>query len=651
MTKRAAYGGVRTLFPYLELGLALAAAALWYSTGGAVWFRETAIGLWPVALVAALWPLHWGARKRRHVSGRAGYTLWLALFLLSAGASVWAAYDRQIALAKFGLILGAVGLAAALAHQPTRRHLYVALGVLAAVAACLGAFFILTNDWAAQPVKVPLLSRLGVALSSALPDLRGHRITPNVVGGMLAALLPLAVALVSLRPRAWLGSALGRWARAMRAMWASAAAVATLAFLLSVSRGAWLGLGAGALLWGLWRWVAGEPVREPEGWRRQVIAGGLLCAALALAALLAGYALLTLGLPGADALAGRLALWRDGLLLAQDYAYTGVGMGLFSTPFSVYTLLIHVGYIVYSHNMWIDILAEQGVFGVAALALLMGTAVAGFVRWRRVASKGLGRVMEACLVSIVAMTVHGMFDNVLYGSRGVLILFTPYGIMMAATALAAREGAHKGEQMRRQGAALAWLGPPAVVIVALLAISLGRPAAAWHANLGAVAQTQAELQVYDPLHFDNPDLDQVRKQVDLADAQTRLERAARWPGHPTARRRLAAIALAQGDYERALALMQVAWDAGRRDAPTRLLYGDALVANGYVAEAARVIAGLAWAAPRLEGQAWSRYWVHEDWERAAYAYEAVALLQPGQGGAEQRAADARRRAGLPPLEP
>ncbi len=644
---------IQEAWPYLELALALAAAALWYSTGGAVWFRENRIGLWPLVLLAALGPLHWLARAGHspYRDTLDDYAPWLILLLLSAGASVWAAYDRQIALAKLGLLLGGLGLMVALAHQPSRRHLYVALGLLATAAAGLGTFFLLTNDWAAQPVKVALLSRLGAALSEALPNLSGHRITPNVVGGMLAVLLPYGFALVTIQPPRWLGRDATCWQGALRVFWVVALLIAGLALLLTVSRGAWLGLAAAALLWGLWRAVAGEPAQELLRWRRQLLAGGLLCLALAVGALVGGYAVLSLGLPGADLLSGRLTLWRDGLTFAQDYSYTGVGLGLFPIPFSVYTLLIHVGYIVYSHNMWVDLLAEQGIFGLMALVLLVGSAVVQFARWRRLASRSLGRIMEASLASIVALAVHGIFDNVLYGSRGLLLLFVPFGMMAAATTLAASEAARHGLELpRRSGWPWRW-GLAVLAIVAVLAVTRGLPLAAWYANLGAVAQTQAELQLYDPLHFDALDLDQVRRQVDLTEAQVHLERAVRWPAHPTASRRLAAIALARDAYGDALALMQASWDAGHRDAPTRLLYGDALVANGYVAEAVQVVAGLPWAAARLEGQAWSRYWVREDWERATYAYEAVALLQPGYGGAEERAAEARRRGGLPTLEP
>jgi hypothetical protein len=85
---------------------------------------------------------------------------------------------------------------------------------------------------------------------------------------------------------------------------------------------------------------------------------------------------------------------------------------------------------------------------------------------------------------------------------------------------------------------------------------------------------------------------------------------------------------ARQDYETALEHTQAAWDAGHRDRVTRLLLGDALVAHGQVEEAAAVVQGLERAELRLNGQAWYRYWVSEDWQRATYAWRAVQLLDP-----------------------
>ncbi|MEE8391440.1 MAG: tetratricopeptide repeat protein, partial [Anaerolineae bacterium] len=179
----------------------------------------------------------------------------------------------------------------------------------------------------------------------------------------------------------------------------------------------------------------------------------------------------------------------------------------------------------------------------------------------------------------------------------------------------------------------------------LLLFSGRRLAAAWYADLGAVAQTQAELRAYDHKHFDNPTLDQIRQREDLSVAEAYFDRAlALDPGQVTARTRLAHIALGRGEYETALEHTRAAWEAGHRDRVTRLLLGDALVAQGRVEEAAAVVRGLDWAESRLNGQAWYRYWVNEDWQRATYAWRTVLLLDPQDAYAGAWVKQAEQRA-------
>jgi thioredoxin-like negative regulator of GroEL len=190
-----------------------------------------------------------------------------------------------------------------------------------------------------------------------------------------------------------------------------------------------------------------------------------------------------------------------------------------------------------------------------------------------------------------------------------------------------------------------------MALLGLLLLGLfGRTlAAAWYADLGAVTQTLVELPPYDYNHFDDPTLDQIRQREDLSAAETYFDRAlALDPGQVTARTRLAHIALARGEYETALAHTQAAWDAGHRDRVTRLLLGDALAAQGQVEGAAAVVQGLEWAESRLNGQAWYRYWVSEDWQRAAYALRAVLLLDPQDAYAGSWVDQAEERAALNP---
>ena len=75
-----------------------------------------------------------------------------------------------------------------------------------------------------------------------------------------------------------------------------------------------------------------------------------------------------------------------------------------------------------------------------------------------------------------------------------------------------------------------------------------------------------------------------------------------------------------------------------------MLLGDALAAQGSVEEAAAVVHGLDWAEMRLNGQAWYRYWINQDWQRAAYAWQTVLLLDPQDAYARAWARQAEERA-------
>jgi tetratricopeptide (TPR) repeat protein len=179
-----------------------------------------------------------------------------------------------------------------------------------------------------------------------------------------------------------------------------------------------------------------------------------------------------------------------------------------------------------------------------------------------------------------------------------------------------------------------WIWAALVLVVLLVAVIYRRPLlATWYANLGAVEQTRLELSRYNPYQFDKYSLDQTRRDGwqdgSLAPALANFQRAlAMDPQQPTALQRRAQIALSRGEYTAALEDTTRLWQAGNRDDVTRLLHGDALVANGRPEPAVDAVGGLTWAKPRLQFQAWYRYWIHQDYRRAADAWKAVLLLDP-----------------------
>ncbi len=274
-----------------------------------------------------------------------------------------------------GLALAAL-IFYALAAVNGRDRLTWVMALFAALGAVGAVWFLLTNDWAANLAQIPLIGGLGAALQGrAWPRLPIPELNANLAGGLLAMLwfYSLGVAVAGFRsanrPRRWLWGVGG----------AVAAVVIALGLFLTASRGAWLAA-AGALGWppsGSWR----SGLARRAGWSRaQRLAFALaVVAVLSMAWLAVTIQWVQSAVFDPDAsIAGRATLYSESLLLARDYLFTGVGVGTFPAVHSTYALLIHVPAMIHVHNMYLHILVEQGLLGLAALvAMLLIPAILG----------------------------------------------------------------------------------------------------------------------------------------------------------------------------------------------------------------------------------------------------------------------------------
>ncbi len=545
-------------FAWLNLAAAALAAGIWY-----LW---PAAGGWPLLLGLSPWLL---ARPRR---GRNRWRLWplprtrydapLLLFFLTAAVSVWAAYDRPAAWAKFWLMVGAWLLLAAFVALMQADLTQAAAWLLAVFGAALALYFLATNDWTRYPAKMPALTAMGQSLQTWLPALPGHRLHPNVAGGLLAMTIPFTAALVA--------------DSRCRVVTAGLLLLALSGLLLTAARGAWIALAVAAALALSWRLLG---IFQPQPASRRWLLLGLICAgaSLGLAVLLLATPWLTrllAALPGPDSSLSRLELYSDSLSLAADYPLIGAGLGGFTMLHASYALLVHVGYTVHAHNIWLNVAIEQG--GLAALALFWLFLLAGVGGWRAAGAGRMPRLPAAALLSLITVLTQGLVDDVFYGSRALLLLFVPLAFVPPFPVAKAVSAPETGWR-RAPAPSRRWL-----LVVLLLALGLWvwrQPAALVWRNLAAVQQSQIELSRY--RWPDWPLQDAVRRAVDLSQPVAYYERALSLaPTSASANRRLGQIELSLGRYAAALAHLQAAYRAAPRHNATRQLLGEAYSAAG-----------------------------------------------------------------------
>jgi len=661
----------------LTLVLTAAAAGIWY--------LRPEVGWWPLLPALAPWALRLAVQRRPAYP--TPFDWGLGLFLLTAALSVWAAYDQATALAKFWPIVAGVLLFYAFSNwQFDDRRAAGLLGwMLALFGAVVTAYYLAVNDWVAFPARAALLTQLGTGLQGLLPGaLTGgewHRLHPNVVGGILAMMAPFAGMVIW---RSW----------RERKGWPLAAATTLLVvilfgLLMSSSRGAWLGI-VGAVGLALWWQLLDRLARGRQTRRRRLFAGSLAggLAALVIALWIrpdVGASVLA-SMSGVSGL-GRMELVQAGLALIQDYPLIGGGLDLFKMLHASYALLLHVGFAVHSHNLYLDVAIEQGLPGLFALLWLGG--MFGMVLWqaarlqkwsdraaeeppagegsagepgagmapadggpspgsgavdevsagggnglttrrrrryrRRKRSIAQTGVLAAASVSLLTVALHGLVDDAFYGSRAVMLLFIP--LAFTATRLARwREAAQteKGAFERAKFRSLRranLIAGGGLALTLLLAALVPGWRSYWWSNLAAIEQSRTELSAYSWPEW--PIQDQLRRDLDLVAPVVAYERAlALNPSNVGANRRLGMIALSVGAYEQALGLLERAYGRAEWDNTTRQLLGEALIANGRVADGAALWRTVDNGQGQLELR---RFWYEHigDGQRLAWVEEAL----------------------------
>jgi tetratricopeptide (TPR) repeat protein len=534
---------------------------------------------------------------------RAPFSLGLAsllLFFLSALSGLFAAYIWAVAVEKFLALL--IGMAIALCLACIGR-LYQRWVVPAALGVVILALATNTILMALQPLTL-----------ASLVD----RLTEPIV-----ILLPLCLGwLISLQRRDTRqsgmtnGFAIERSAEVIVAG-IGAVALAGFAFLLirsgDTSSGLALLLGTMVVLWLLaQQWLSPRQRRVATPANRWLMALAVVIVAVYTWSIMSPAAgdMMQRWVP--RLVPARLQRYHDFLAIIADYPFTGSGLGVSEMVYSTYLFMVQVPFLAQAHNLFLQLAVEQGIPGLLGyVGLLVATLWAmqhtlartdsHEAMWEENAST-LYVLAAATVGSLVALIVNGMLDADIYGSLLVALVFVPigtaWGLFFAGHALPTLHFSEpfaepfadpyalvsRWNTSRRVG----WSGLSGTVgllpflLVALMFLRPGGFASAY-ANAGAVAQTQAELSIYDNQTWAVQD--QVRRtspgQLTLAERFYTVAIALN-PYNVTAHWRLGQIELSQGQYAEAEQHLIQAYALAPQHRAVRQLLGEVYAIQGKV---------------------------------------------------------------------
>jgi O-antigen ligase len=122
----------------------------------------------------------------------------------------------------------------------------------------------------------------------------------------------------------------------------------------------------------------------------------------------------------------RYGLWQAGLKMWLDHPLTGVGIGQFDNYLPQYGAgLLRARYLgLGAHNLYVSMLAETGLVGLALFCILVGAALIRFIRSARSANSETSALAQVWLIVFViilvgGLTKHDQYDKLLWLVMGI----------------------------------------------------------------------------------------------------------------------------------------------------------------------------------------------------------------------------------------
>ena len=455
----------------------------------------------------------------------------VVIFVATAWVGYWAAYDQVTAWSKVWLIVIAALLYFSLMWQPKQNLFHISI-FLFYFGVGVSLYFFLTHDFVTLPRKLEYVNRIGRWIMDTRPQTGWKPIHPNYIAGMIAITVPFIIyPSLDFRKK---NAKIPEWFLLTISI---GLGVAGLALVMATSRGVVLAIVSGVGTWFLWR--LSNLIRIRYRFKSKALFTILFSIYLCLVVVFLFLGPAQWGSIISDGKYGngsRAELFERSVYLVLDYPITGGGLGSFPGLYSQYILNIPFFFLPNSHNLFLDIAIEQGVFG--GLSYLILYLFSLLVVSDAIVNEHEDRTFKwIVLYSLIVAFVHGMVDDYLYNGAGTVLSLFLIGLAM--------NGQRRNTVTRENSIDLWTIGAIAVIWMLIVLINLNQIRAVWYANIGAVQLAKAEL-------YDFPNAgwagDEIIPKLSAADASLRsslqFDHANR-----TANQRLGMIYMLKRDFQ------------------------------------------------------------------------------------------------------
>ncbi len=470
----------------------------------------------------------------------------LVVYGLTALLSLWAAYDSSLSAATMTAVLVSVVVYFALVNRLRRLDTQPTFAMLAVGVGLIFSLFFISQFKYQNYIETPGVINTVGRITSFLPNLDMF-IHQNSAATVIELLLPIVFALLVMATN-----------QKLRLIWVFALLVLVYAFVLTYSRGAYMGLGL-AVLFG----VGAVGARRLSGKQAIVLIIGIL---VILAFLVGGLVILGSRVPFVASLVGvttsRLEIYRNSLSLAGDYIFTGIGLGdTFAMVYSRYSLMIFVPQFTYTHNLFLAVLLGQGIVGLMAFLIVIITFYMFVLRVMVVVQiTELAPLFYGAWIGVTATLIHGLTDARQYVESpfNLPLLFIGIALTIGCGINAIRAEAFEDTTINRRRN---WRRLRSVAVGCVLLLSLGllifrKPiVAAFYTNLGALDETRGDATI-------QPNIGHEIQADYVKYAQNSYEQALKFdPDYPNANRRLGNLFVDGDAFDQAVTLLEKAYAA------------------------------------------------------------------------------------------